>query len=611
MLKKFFLNMLSSFVGTWIALVLFGVVAVLVTIGLLAKFGLSNSENVSINKGSVLTINLSGSIVERETPAAPDYMSLVIQNEAPKVQTLLELKSAISAASNNKNVAGIYLKCNGVSASLATLNALRQSLMEFRESGKPIIAYGENFSMGDYFIATAADHIYMNPYGSVTLKGVGGSVLYYKGLLDKIGVNMQVVKVGTYKSAVEPYILPEMSKPARAQLDTLYGNIWSYIKNDIASRRNLSNGDYIDSLVNHEFISLKEGEADITAGLVDALYFERSMDSIIAATVNVDKEDLNFIAPSLLTEQEDFAMAFSSKNQIAVLFASGEIIDGGGNSCIDYNILVPVINQLAEDENVKGLVLRVNSPGGSVFGSEQIGDALDYFQSKGKILAVSMGDYAASGGYWISSCADRIFADQLTITGSIGIFGLIPDLSPLLKKIGVSPQLVSTNPEASFPMIMEPMTERQHAAMQTMIEKGYDKFVARVARGRHLSEQRVRQIGEGRVWDATKAKEIGLVDEFGGLNEAIEWVAGKLEVDNYGTPYYPTVEPSIWNYIYQFGNVKLSEIVKEKLGIGFSDRFYDKFTLMLQEPSVNAKMQEMQIFFGEGREGIFSTETYK
>ncbi len=211
---------------------------------------------------------------------------------------------------------------------------------------------------------------------------------------------------------------------------------------------------------------------------------------------------------------------------------------------------MPQIVELADDDNVKGMVLRVNSPGGSVFGSDQIGDALDYFQSKGKTLAVSMGDYAASGGYWISCCANRIFADQLTITGSIGVFGLIPNFKGLTDKIGVTAETVTTNPRAAFPSTFAPMTEEQKAAMQQMVEDTYDQFVARVARGRKMSPEKVRQIGEGRVWDAQKAREIGLIDQFGSLDEAIEWVANQEKIgENYNVALYPQLEPSVWDML--------------------------------------------------------------
>lgn len=594
MLKRFFLNMLSSFVGAWIALVLFVLVAVLVGFGLIAKIGISGTQQASVSKGSILVLDLNGSIIENEIPVQFSYTDIV-RGEVSKTQTLLSLRQALAAAKENKNIDALYIKCNGIGASPATLNALRNAILDFRKSGKPVIAYSDTYSMGDYYVATAADDLYLNPCGSVQMQGLGGISLYFKDLLDKLGIKMQVVKVGTYKSAVEPYILEEMSQPARAQLDTLYGNMWNYILSNISQQRKKLSVSKIQSLINNQFIFLKEGPEDLKNGLVDKLFYERSMDSVLAARLNKDKEKLNFVSPELLVSQEMFSEGGNGDEQIAVLFATGEIDDGGGLNSINYEKLVPVITDLAENEDVKGLVLRVNSPGGSVFGSEQIGEALDYFQSKGKPLAVSMGDYAASGGYWISSCADKIFADPLTITGSIGIFGLIPEISGLAKKIGVNPNLVSTNPGAMFPTLFLPLDERQKEAMQMMVEEGYDKFVARVAKGRHLSEAQVRKIGEGRVWDARTAQKIGLVDELGGLQDAVEWIAQKASLSDYNVSYYPTFRNNFWSYLQSVDFIKTKNRVKDILGNDYDAQTIEKIAKLFTLYPLQARMPAIDI----------------
>ena len=267
------MNMLSSFVGAWIALVLFGVVAVLVAVGIVAKLGASSGVSTNVSKGSVLTIELSGVIEERETPLDIDYISLM-RRDISRPQTLENLVMAIREAKANNNISAIYLKCGGVSAGLATLNALREEIKAFRESGKPVIAYGDYYSSGDYFVATAANHLYMNPAGQIALQGIGGTSLYLKGLFDKIGVTFQVVKVGTYKSAVEPYILTEMSQPARAQLDTLYSNMWRYIRETISDgRADKVSAAAIDTLVSRDFIFLKSGKEVEKTGLVDKLLY--------------------------------------------------------------------------------------------------------------------------------------------------------------------------------------------------------------------------------------------------------------------------------------------------------------------------------------------------
>ncbi len=592
------MNTLSSFVGAWIALVLFGVVAVLVGIGIVAKLGVSTSTPDSIKKGSVLKLDLVGAIVERETPTQIDYLQL-LQGEMERPQTLSNLVLAIEEAAENDNISALYVKLGGVSASPATLNALRDALIDFSaNSDKPIIAYGNSLSMGDYYLATAAGKVYLNPGGEVGLKGLGGTSIYFKNLFDKLGVQFQVVKVGTFKSAVEPYILNEMSEPARAQLDTLYTNMWGVICNNIAKSRKKLTPEVVNRAINEDFIFLEPAETDLKAGFVDALAYERSMDSIIAKAVKTDVKKLNFVTPSSLLSQTDWGTAYKSKKQVAVLYATGEIVDGGGSSTINYEKLVPQIVKLAEDDNVKGMVLRVNSPGGAVFGSEQIGEALDYFQSTGKKLAVSMGDYAASGGYWISCGANRIFADPLTITGSIGIFGLIPNVKGLADKIGVTPQTVSTNPNAEFPSLFYPMTETQQAAMQKFVERGYDKFVARVAKGRGMSEAKVRVIGEGRVWDAVKAKEIGLVDELGGLRDAIDWTAEECGLgESYDVAVYPSIEATVWDFLPELSGMKADEAIQKALG-GEYDILAARWARnILKQQPVQARMPYIQVGF--------------
>ena len=541
------MNMLSSFVGAWIALLLFGVAVVVGVIGICGQLAAGSSVQ-QVKSDSVLKLELKGEITETELAEAPDYRSL-LQGDFEVPQTLDAILEGLREGAKNEDIKALYIECNGVSAAPATLDAIRKGVLEFKASGKKVYAYGDGLAMGDYLVASAADKVFMNPEGEFNMNGLGSTSLYMKGLYDKIGVTFQVVKVGTFKSAVEPYIMQEMSEPARAQLDTLYGNMWKFIRREIASTRKKTTAAKIDSLVNGG-ISYSPAERAVKAGLVDSLVYGRQMNDILAGVVGVKKtEDLNFVSPQTLVSQTPWANAVNAKNQIAVLYACGEIVDGSPSG-LNYETLVPQIVKLAEDDNVKGMVLRVNSPGGSAFGSAQIGEALDFFMSKGKPLAVSMGDYAASGGYWISCCSDIIFADALTITGSIGIFGLIPNAAGLMNKVGVNPQTVSTNPAANFPTFFKPMDERQLALMQKYVDRGYETFVGRVAKGRKMSVDRVKAIAEGRVWDAVKARQIGLVDSIAGMNHAVEWVARKADIlDKYNVAPYPEVKPNLWTML--------------------------------------------------------------
>lgn len=594
MLKRFLMNMLSSFVGAWIALLLFGLAAVLVGIGIAASFG-SGADVPSVKSGSILSIDLSGVIEEVQKPADIDYISLA-KGDMERQKTLLELVTALQEASVNSNISAVYLKCGALSAAPATLDALRKALLDFKKSGKPVYAYGDVFTTGTYYVATVADRIYANPQGEIMMQGLSSTNLYMKGLFDKLGVTFQVVKVGKFKSAVEPYISQEMSEPARAQLDTLFGSMWKYIRTDMAASRKGVTPEDIDSLISVSNIAFASMKLARESNLVDSLVYERKMDSILASHLGLDVKKLNFVSPTLLVGQTSWGEAYDSKKQIAVLYASGEIIDGGGLQQIDYKEIVPRIVSLADDDNVKGMVLRVNSPGGSAFGSAQIGEALDYFQSKKKKIAVSMGDYAASGGYWISSGADMIYADALTITGSIGIFGLIPNIDGLTQKLGVTPQTVSTNPGAEFPTLFKPMDERQLGVMQKYVERGYDDFVTRVAKGRKMKKEQVLAIAEGRVWNAMKAVQIGLVDSIGSMKNAIDWVAANSGLgDNYDVAIYPRLEPSIWDIIPELAGTASKVRELGLLKEGADETMLRLARRILSQHPVQARMQPVKL----------------
>ena len=594
MLKKFFMNALSSFVGAWVAILLLGAVVTMVVLGIAGSM-VTGSETVSVKSRSVLELKLEGTIMERETADAPNPMQLM-QGNFDQPQSLDAIVEALKIAAENKNIAALYLNCGAVSASPATLNAIREALLEFKKSGKKIYAYGDALFTGSYFVASVADRIYLNPAGELSMRGLGSTSLYFKNLLDKLGVTFQVVKVGSFKSAVEPYIMDEMSQPARAQLDTMFNNMWGFIREKISESRKGVTPALIDSLVSLRNITFAPASLAVESGLVDSLLYGREISDRLAQLVGVEKEKLNKVSPSILLGQTPWASSYTSKNQVAVLYACGDIADGNDKQ-INFEKLVPVIVRLAENENVKGMVLRVNSPGGSVFGSDQIGEALDYFMKKGKPLAVSMGDYAASGGYWISCCADKIFADPMTVTGSIGIYGLIPEFAGTLSKIGVSPQTVSTNPSADFPSGMKPMDERQLGVMQQYVDRGYDRFVSRVAKGRKMSKERVKAIAEGRVWDGIMARRIGLVDSLGGLDKAVDWTAGKAGIsDRYEVAAYPQVEPNFWTIVAKqggFGTSLISSGLKDNFEV-LAEAYVRR---ILARERLQARMPEISVTF--------------
>lgn len=592
-MKKFFFNLLSSFVGAWIAIVLFCVVAVMVCISLVSKFS-SGSDSFSMSDKSVLVLELNGEIAESEPGGKPSLMDIAQGNISSPV-TLTQLVSALEEGAADKSVKALYIECGGSSASPATLNALRNAVLKFKESKKPVYAYGDFLAQGDYFVASVADSIFLNPQGQLELHGIAGQVPYMKGFFDKIGVSFEVVKVGTFKSAVEPYIMEHMSEPARAQLDTLYGEMWGYITDKIAEARKVKPAQ-INSLINYTHITFSPAETALKNKLVDGLCYGREIDSHLAAAVGVDREDLNKVPLAKMTALSSLPLQAQTgtKNQIAVLYANGGIDDGEGG--INTSEMVSVINDLTENDNVKGLVMRVNSPGGSAFGSEQMWEALEAFKASGKPFAVSMGDFAASGGYYISSGAQRIFADPLTVTGSIGIFGLFPQVEGLVTgKLGVNMETVATNPGASFPTLFTPLTADQREVLQQYIDRGYALFVSRCAKGRNKSDAYIRTIAEGRVWSGIAAKRIGLVDELGSLDDAIAWVEKKADLKNATRVAYPEIDNSLRRIVGQFEQTDALRTLLTRYGLEMPAEGLNALSTLATRHPIQARMAEMTI----------------
>ena len=544
MMKKFILVVCGSIVGTILALLFFMFLAIM-SIGIMGACMGGSKKTVNVSKHSILKLDLGTEITERSGSEPIDMMSVLRNEGLPSSMGLNTLVSAIENAAENDKVDGIYIECNGVSAAPATLQVVRRALKEFKKSGKWIAAYGyEGINQADYYLASVADSIFLNPVGAVDLHGLASITPYMKKLFDKVGVEMQVVRVGTFKSAVEPYMLDDMSEANRLQQEHYLGVIWKEMLDSIAVDRKLQYA-ALNSLCDSVVVTFKATEL-MKQKLVDKLVYSTEMDNILRARTEVDKgDDLNYVYPEdLVSDLEEMSIG----DHIAVVYAVGEI-DGGSSigpaeEGIDSEKLSETIHDLIKDDNVKGMVLRVNSPGGSAFGSEQIWKAVMDFKAAGKPIAVSMGDYAASGGYYISCAADRIFAERTTITGSIGIFGVIPSYENLIEnKLGVHMATVKTNENGDAGAMGKKLTPAQRAALQNMINEGYELFTKRCADGRHVTQDSIKKIAEGRVWDGLTAKQIGLVDEFGGIREAVAWVAKKANLgDDYETQNYPALE---------------------------------------------------------------------
>ena len=596
MMKKFFLIVCGSFVGAFLAFLIFLFVGMIMSFAIMGSMGTSTKKSTVVSKHSILKLDLGNTISERDGVEPIDMMSFIQNEGMPSRLGLNAVLASIKEAASNDKIDGIYLECNGVSAAPATLEAIRKALKEFKKSGKWIAAYGyEGINQADYYLASVADSIYLNPVGAVDLHGLGSVTPYMKKLLDNVGVEMQIVRVGSFKSAVEPYMLEDMSEANRLQQEHYLGSIWNEMRNSIAADRKLA-PDALNSLCDSVIVTF-EPQKLIQNKLVDKLVYSNEMDDILKARTDIKKDDdLKFVDPSdLVNSLEDKAVG----DHIAVVYAVGEIYNksSGNGEDIGGQELSQTILKLKDDDNVKGMVFRVNSPGGSAFASEQIWKAIQDFKASGKPVAVSMGDYAASGGYYISCNADRIFAERTTITGSIGIFGMIPSYNELVEnKLGVHMASVKTNENADMGALGKKLTPAQLAALQNMVNRGYDLFTKRCADGRHVTQDSIKMIAEGRVWDAITAKQIGLVDEFGGIKEAVEWVAKKLNMgDDYKTQNYPEIKDPFMAMLEKYMSMNYEARMEREMGPLYE--WHKQLQLILRRSHILCLMPEAEVYF--------------
>ncbi len=483
---------------------------------------------------TVFSLKLNTTVVERVSPSPLEELKTLLQDEEIPMG-LNDILTGIEKAKNDKRICGIYLNTDGYESAYATTEAIRQKLKEFKESGKFIIAYNDSYSQKQYYLSSVADSIYVNPVGNLSFDGIASQHIFFKNTLDKLGVQMQVFRVGTFKSAVEPFILDKMSDANREQTEVYIHSIWNTLLSDISQSRQLS----VDSLnaIANLGLMLQEAEIAKTKGLVTDLCYKSAilplLKDLSGKSEEKDVKTASLEEILLLDTPKE-----NSKDQIAVLYATGEITSGPSSEGIYWEKTIKEINKIKEDENIKALVFRVNSPGGSAFASEQIWEAIESLK-KTKPVVVSMGDYAASGGYYISCNANYIVAEPTTLTGSIGVFGLIPNANELLSnKLGLSFDEVKTNTFGNI-TIFEPMTDSEKLLMQKNVEQIYSLFIKRCAEGRGIPVDSIAKIAEGRVWTGSNALDLGLVDELGGLKTALDKAAELAGITQYGTTEYP------------------------------------------------------------------------
>ena len=570
-MKDFLKNVLATVVGIFLFMAVTGLFMIMSIIGMVA----SGEQTKSVKDNSVLVMNLSGILAERgESNPLREFMG-----DGNKSLGLDDMLAAIKKAKSNDKIKGIYIEAGAFSPdSYASLQALRRALTDFRKSGKWIVAYADTYTQGTYYLASVADHVWLNPQGLVDWHGLAVQKTYLKGLMEKFGVKMQVAKVGSYKSAVEQFTTDKMSDADREQTEAYINGIWQQVTTDVAASRKLTAAtlnEYADSL-----ITLSDSKQFVTAKLVDKLLYTDQVKAEVKKLLKIDEDDdINQLSIGDMKTVKD---KNRDGEEIAVYYAYGDIIDGDAGSLlsrghqIDAQVVCKDLAELMKDEDVKAVVLRVNSGGGSAYASEQIWHQIMELK-KEKPVVVSMGGMAASGGYYISAPANWIVAEPTTLTGSIGIFGMFPDMSGLLTdKLGLRFDEAKTNKFSTFGTNARPFTPEEMSHLETYIDRGYKLFRQRVAQGRKLTIEQVEAIAQGHVWLGKDAMPLKLVDQLGSLDDAVAKAAQLAKLKDYHTNAYPDKEDWIDSLLKETsGNNYLNDQLRLTLG-----DFYEPFLLM-------------------------------
>ena len=569
-MKDFLKYTLATIVGIILTSIIITVISIISVAGMIA----SDGAGASVPKNSILRIKLQGEIMERAGDETP--LDILNQDDEGSIG-LDQALEALKKAAKNDNVKGIYLEGGALYAYPAELQELRQGLLKFKESGKWSVAYGDSYSRGAYYLCSVADEIYLNPEGDLSWTGMASLPIFYTGLLNKIGVKMQVFKVGTYKSAVEPFINTEMSEANRLQVESYLGSLWNCMLNDVAQSRNIK-VDELNAMADSTLI-LCEADVFVEKKLADKLGYLSDVKDALRERMALDEDDdLAFTTLADVAASDDLGDKIDE--EVAVYYAYGEINDSRGMGFDQEHSITTMqtltdLQKLRKDDDVKAVVIRVNSPGGSAYASEQIWHEVQLLRAE-KPVVISMGGLAASGGYYISCGANKIFAESMTLTGSIGIFGMIPDASELLtQKLGLSFDVVKTNAMGDFGTRGRPFNAGESATLQNHVNRGYELFTGRVAAGRGMAQDSVKVIGEGRVWTGEQALKIGLVDQLGDLDDAIEAAAALAELEKYTIGRYPSPEPWYKNLLDKNKNGYMEGQMRAALG-----EYYPAFAII-------------------------------
>ena len=543
---KFLRNLLAAILGSFIALGLL----FLLTIGIIGAL-LPAEETVSVAPSSILKIDLGSTIGEQTVSDPLDLSSVVPYTSSSSAIGILDAVRAIDYAATDPAIKFIYLTNCGSANSLAYMEEMRSALERFRSSGKPIIAYGENFSFGGYYLASVADKIYTDEFASNNILGISTTIIFLKDILDRFGVKMQLIRHGKYKSAGEQFIADNISEANREQNQAMVDALWNAAAGSICESRGISLEE-LNGKVNN--LELNTAQEMIDAGLVDELRTVNGMEQELATLSGADDiKDVKMVTLDKYIKAR-IKTDFKAKDKIAVIYADGQINPDGSSEGITADKFQPIIRDIRADSSIKAVVLRVNSPGGSVQPAEIIRTELELLQQV-KPLIVSYGTMAASGGYWISAGADKIYSNNTTLTGSIGVFSMIPSLEKTFKDIAhVNPVTVRSHRHADMGSMTRSLDSQETEAMQEQVEMIYTHFIDIVAEGRGLTPERVDEIAQGRVWCGNEALRIDLVNEIGGLNDAIDYAAIAAGLENYRIESWPKAENKLDKLMHNFGS---------------------------------------------------------
>ncbi len=563
-MKSFFKYTFATVVGIIFTSII-GIIFFFIVIGSIISAG---DKEVKVKPKSVLKINLSAGFSERTETNPLNNFDFNTFESSPKLG-LNDILKSIKNAATDDNIKGIYIDGKSIPAGIASVEEIRDALIKFKESNKFIISFSDFFSLKTYYLASVADKVYLNPQGEIDFKGLRSEVMFYKGALEKMGIEPQVIRHGKFKSAVEPFLLDKMSDANKEQTITYVGSIWNHILKGISNQRNIT----IDNLnIYADDLLIRDAKAAVKYNMIDSVMYK---DQIIAElerlTETKEEDKLNIITLAKYSKSKKVNKLEELKNitkdKVAIIYATGQIDMGAGSSDkIGSDGLSAAIREARLDTTVKSVVLRVNSPGGSALASEVIWREMVLLKAE-KPVVVSMGDVAASGGYYIACPADVILASEVTITGSIGVFGVLWNAEKLLNnKLGLTVDGVQTNKNASLGSLYRPLTAEERAVIQHGVEDIYDVFIGHVAEGRNTTPALIDSIGQGRVWSGENAKEINLVDEFGGLERAIEIAIEKANLEDYAILELPKQEDPIKQLLKEFTGETRMAIVKSILG---------------------------------------------